>query len=167
MSDAGQWRKRAALLHYLQVVHDGRMRWLNVSSIKWNDLVSLASKSLRKKLELWYLLGISMDAVLAAPTCTRMVTTAFAPLHAPCLLHRSNSISAGRALGSACGRSRLHHQRQRAAGTTRALWRVCSVRHVTMLQAVTLALAKDLRLCPVLPLPAPRQSRLTTSTGRC
>jgi hypothetical protein len=73
MSDAAQWRKRAALLHYIQVVHEGRMRWLNVSSLKWSDLVSLASKSLRKKLELWYLLGISLDAVLAAPSCTRMV----------------------------------------------------------------------------------------------
>ena len=73
MSDAAQWRKRSALLHYIQVVHEGRMRWLNVSSLKWNDLVSLASKSLRKKLELWYLLGISLDSVLAAPTCSRMV----------------------------------------------------------------------------------------------
>ena len=73
MSEAAHWRKRAALLHYIQVllqcccsnrkmlhqliqvVHEGRMRWLNVSSVKWNDLVSLASKSLRKKLELWCL----------------------------------------------------------------------------------------------------------------
>ena len=81
MSEPAHWRKRAALLHYIQVVHEGRLRWLNVSSLKWNDLVSLASKSLRKKLELWYVLGISLDSVLAAPTCSRMVRRALPALH--------------------------------------------------------------------------------------
>jgi hypothetical protein len=121
MSDAAHWRKRAALLHYIQVVHEGRLRWLNVSSLRWNDLVSLASKSLRKKLELWYLLGISLDPVLAAPTCARLVRLAAALLplnekntHFP--LRVPSQLLLGRSSGAACGGGRFHHQRQRAAG---------------------------------------------------
>ena len=81
------------------------MRWLNVSSLKWNDLVSLASKSLRKKLELWYLLGISLDSVLAAPTCSRMVRVLVRARARLCFGERAHNLGlAGRTSGAACGR---------------------------------------------------------------